>query len=88
MIYVFLAILVFLSIMTCIQESKKRQISLGVALLFSLVFTPIIAYVLIRNKPLRDPRGCNCCSNTQNEAEYCGLCHKNEAGVTRRETSS
>jgi multisubunit Na+/H+ antiporter MnhG subunit len=67
----------------CLQESKKRKIHFVVALLFCLLITPFFAYFIISAQGLRNPRGCNRCGNTKNEAEYCGLCKKNEFGELR-----
>lgn len=77
---IFLAIIYILGILMCYQESKIRDISFISALAICLILSPIIGYFIISNRPLRNPRGCNWCGNKENEAEYCGVCGKNEAG--------
>lgn len=80
MIYVFIAVLLGLTILMCIQESKKRKINFFLALLICLVITPLFGYFIISSRPLRNNKGCIHCGNTHNEAEFCGLCGKNELG--------
>ncbi|MDR6564242.1 biotin transporter BioY [Arcicella sp. BE140] len=70
-----------ITILMCKQESENRKINFFVALLICLVMTPIMGYFIISNFALRNPRGCKWCNNSQNEAEYCGVCKKNSAGL-------
>lgn len=77
----FVVVLVFLM---CFQESKKRKISLPVALLLCLFLSPIIGYFIIVSRPLRFAKGCNWCDNDRNEVEFCGVCGKNELGETNK----
>lgn len=74
---------IIISILMCIQESKTRKISLPVALVLCLLITPFFAYFIFGLMPARYPKGCKWCGNKKNEAAYCGLCGKNEAGETR-----
>ena len=71
---------VALAILMCLQESRRRKISFIAALLLSIFITPFFAYFIIGLLPLRNAKGCKWCDNTANEAEYCGLCGKNDAG--------
>ena len=80
MIYIFIGVALALTILMCLQESKKRKINLLVALLLCIILTPLIGYLIISGRPLRNPKGCKWCGNEKNEAEYCGICGKNENG--------
>ena len=74
LVYAFIAIFLVLAVLMCYQESKRRQINFYVALLLSLVLTPIISYIIILNRPLREARACENCGNTKNETDVCGVC--------------
>jgi hypothetical protein len=63
----------------CLEESQKRKISFWVALLMCLLTGPIFGYFIILSIKLRNPLCCKWCGNTQNEVEYCGICHNNAA---------
>lgn len=80
MIYIFLSILLILTLLMCVQESKKRKIGLIPSIAICILITPIFGYFIISNRPLRNPKGCIHCNNQFNEAEYCGVCGKNELG--------
>jgi 4-amino-4-deoxy-L-arabinose transferase-like glycosyltransferase len=81
--YILAPIAIVLTLLMCWQESKSRKIHVVVAVILCLLITPFFAYFLISSQPLRNPRGCNWCGNKKNEAEYCGLCGKNENGELR-----
>jgi len=48
------------------------------------LFLSFVSLVIIIGGKRKNPRGCKHCGNAENEAEYCGLCFKNEAGETRK----
>jgi hypothetical protein len=77
------AIYILLSLMMCIQESRRKRINFYLALLLCIFITPFFAYLVMGMLPARYPRGCSWCGNALNEAEYCGLCGKNEKGEFR-----
>lgn len=83
MIYVVALVFIVLTILMCWQESQRRKISFPIALILCLVATPIFGLFIIQSRPLRNARGCSFCGNEQNEAEYCGICGKNELGELR-----
>lgn len=83
---IFLSIYSLIAIMMCHQESQKRKINFYLALLICVVATPLFGYYIISGMALRNPQGCKWCGNAENESEYCGLCHLNEAGKTEQET--
>ena len=69
-----------LTVLMSLQESRKRKISVWIALLICIITSPFLGYFIISTFGLRNPIGCKWCGNTLNEAEYCGVCHKNETG--------
>ncbi len=73
---------IIIAILMCRQESKNRKINFFIALLICLIITPFFGYFVISNFALRNPKGCKWCNNSENEAEYCGICKKNDAGLT------
>ncbi|MEO6668845.1 MAG: hypothetical protein ABIN36_05185 [Ferruginibacter sp.] len=72
-----------LALLMCWQESKNRKINFILAICVCIIITPLFGYLFISSFPKRNARGCKWCGNSRNEAEYCGLCHKNEAGASR-----
>jgi hypothetical protein len=77
-------IYVVLAVLMCLQESHKRKINFFVALILSILITPFFAYFAIGLFPARNPKGCKWCGNKYNEAEFCGMCGKNELGELRK----
>ena len=57
------------------------------AFLIGMIFTPLVSLILVMGSAQRNPRGCSHCGNAENEAEYCGLCKKNENGLTKEEVN-
>lgn len=55
------------------------------AFLIALLLSPLIGIILVRGSAQKNPKGCTHCGNKENEADYCGLCYKNEEGLTREE---
>jgi len=72
-----------LALLMCWQESRQREINFLVAILFCVFFTPLFGYFFISLFPKRNRRGCKWCGNKKNEAEFCGICYKNEEGLLR-----
>ena len=63
----------------------KKRGAFGRAFLIGLVTTPIIGFIIVNYSAPKYVKGCNHCGNKLNEAEYCGICKKNEAGDLRPE---
>lgn len=71
-----------IALMYTIREGSKRSIGFaGVALLVFLL--PLIGIFIVESFPNTKAKGCSWCGNNYNEAAYCGLCGKNEAGEIR-----
>lgn len=87
MIYLFTAIIFCAVLFFCWHESKIRKIGFAPAVLICIILTPLIGYLVVSGRPLRNPKGCKWCGNTQNEAEFCGICGKNEEGNPRPDRS-
>lgn len=64
---------------------KNRRIGFWKTFMWAMLLTPFIAIFIAMSSGRLDAKGCNHCGNDQNEAEYCGLCGKNEQGLTRDE---
>ncbi len=75
-----LSLLIILTVLMCLQESKRKTLSFPLALLLCFIITPFGVYLLFRFLPNRNPIGCLHCGNKSNESEYCGLCGKNAEG--------
>ncbi len=52
------------------------------AFLISLILSPLAGIFLTVGGGQKNPIGCRHCGNAENEAEYCGVCGKNEEGFT------
>ena len=78
----FLGVAVYFLITYLVSDKIGRHKKIGFAKTFILcvIFTPFIGYLIAEGSALKHPRGCAWCGNTENEAEYCGLCGKNENG--------
>ena len=72
-----------LAFLMCWQESKRRKIHFIIAIVICILITPLFGYIIIRCFAPRNIYGCKWCGNKYNEAEYCGLCSKNEEGDLR-----
>jgi hypothetical protein len=64
-------------------EGSKRKPGFWGCLVIMIIFTPFFGYFIIESFSQKKAKGCKWCSNKYNEAEYCGLCGKNEEGVVR-----
>lgn len=82
-IIILISIFSLLTVLMCLQESKKRSIRFIEAFLICLAISPFFGYFIISSIKLRNPVGCKWCGNTENEVEFCGICHKNAQGQLR-----
>ncbi|MFT4523470.1 MAG: hypothetical protein ACI8ZN_002424 [Bacteroidia bacterium] len=58
------------------------------AFLLGLFLTPLVGIILVIGSAQKNPKGCIHCGNSANEAEFCGLCGKNEEGMSKVEARS
>lgn len=61
----------------------NRKIGIAGTFGISLLFSPIVALIVVFGSPRLQARGCAHCGNKENEAEYWGLCGLNAAGEQR-----
>ena len=64
----------------------NKRVGFWKTFMWSLILSPFFAVFIALNSGRLDARGCNHCDNKYNEAEFCGLCDKNEDGLTREKT--
>lgn len=83
MVVIIALIVLVLTILMCLQESKKRKITFWKAFIICLLISPFFGYFIITNHGLRNPAGCKWCGNEKNEAEFCGICGKNVEGILK-----
>ena len=81
LVYVIFALLVA-------PVGRKRRIGFWKTFMWSLLLTPFIGLFIALNSGQLNARGCTHCENDQNEAEFCGLCGKNEEGLTLEEVKA
>lgn len=62
---------------------RPRRIGFFWSLIVCLVTSPLFGFFIVSASGIKNAKGCQWCGNTYNEAEYCGLCGKNEAGELR-----
>lgn len=62
---------------------RYKAIGFWASLLISIFLSPFIGFIIAENSRLGNAKGCQWCGNKYNEAEYCGLCGKNENGNLR-----
>lgn len=81
----YFVILVYLLISYLIADKVGRYKNIGFVgtLLLCILTTPFIGYLVAAGGGLKDAKGCKWCGNKYNEAEYCGLCGKNDDGEIR-----
>ncbi|WP_375560322.1 hypothetical protein ACE193_21880 [Bernardetia sp. OM2101] len=66
---------------------SQKKIGFLKSFFISIIFSPFISYMVVSNSRMKNPRGCNQCGNMENEAVFCGMCGKNEVGLTRKQVS-
>jgi RsiW-degrading membrane proteinase PrsW (M82 family) len=63
----------------CYQRGQQKKAGFIKVLLIMLFCTPFIGYWIVEALP-NHKMPCTWCGNKNNEAEYCGLCGKNQMG--------
>jgi hypothetical protein len=78
--FVFLFIYFFFSYLVASTLGRTRKLGFGKSLLICLICSPFLGFLIILGWGMANPKGCKWCGNKDNEAEFCGLCGKNEHG--------
>lgn len=78
LVYIFFALLIA-------PIGKNRKIGFWKTFMWALLLSPFIAIFIAMSSGKLNARGCKHCGNNQNEAEFCGLCKKNEEGITKEQ---
>jgi hypothetical protein len=66
----------------CYQRGKEKKAGTFVVVLIMIFATPFIGYFIVESLS-NHKIPCDWCGNKLNEAEYCGLCGKNKAGIIK-----
>lgn len=74
------SILFVITILMCLQESKIKAMPFWISFPLCFIISPFAVALIYSFMPMKNPIGCSHSGNTFNEAEYCGLCGKNELG--------
>ncbi|MCZ4408875.1 hypothetical protein O3Q51_08655 [Cryomorphaceae bacterium 1068] len=65
----------------------NRKGGFWLAFFLGLVLSPLVGLIVVMTLAKKNAKGCAHCGNEYNEAEYCGLCKKNDQGLTREEAA-
>lgn len=65
----------------------NRRIGFWGAFFVCMIFTPVIGLFVALDSGKVNAKGCQHCGNQYNEAEFCGICGKNEDGYTREQVN-
>ncbi len=81
----YIGILIYIIISYLIADKIGRHKKIGFlnTFLLCLFTTPFIGYLIAEGGGRSNAKGCKWCGNKENEAEFCGLCGKNDDGETR-----
>ncbi len=82
MVYVYLLIFIACAVAVGFAGVDKKG-GFWRAFLLSLFLSPLIGILITLGGAQKNPKGCSHCGNVHNEAEFCGLCGKNDAGELR-----
>jgi hypothetical protein len=78
-VWIMLPIFLFILVMYCIQRGREKKIGLIGVILIMIFASPFFGYFIVESLA-NHKRPCKWCGNKDNEADFCGLCGKNEAG--------
>jgi hypothetical protein len=80
----FIVFFIPIFLLYCYQRGQQKKAGFLKVLLIMIICTPFIGYWIIEVLP-NHKTPCRWCGNKDNEAEYCGLCNKNEPGESKSE---
>lgn len=78
----YVLILIYFGICYLIADKIGRRKTIGFTktLLICILISPFIGLLIAEGRGQKNPKGCMWCGNKYNEAEFCGLCGKNDNG--------
>jgi hypothetical protein len=77
---VFVCLYILFAFLVAHTLGRTRKIGFAGSFIICLLLSPFIGFLITMGGAMTNPRGCRWCGNKDNEAEYCGLCGKNEQG--------
>jgi hypothetical protein len=83
MLYIGILIYFGISYLIADKIGRHKKIGFTKTLVICLIASPFIGYLVAEGGGQKNARGCKWCDNKDNEAEFCGLCGKNENGDMR-----
>ena len=80
-----IGISIYITISYLVADKIGRHKTLGFwkTFIFCLALSPFFGYLIADGGGQANAKGCKWCDNKYNEAEYCGLCGKNDSGEIR-----
>lgn len=72
-------VFLFLLVMYCLERGRQKKIGIPGVVAIMIFATPFFGYFIVEALP-NHKKPCKWCGNKFNEAEYCGLCGKNDIG--------
>lgn len=67
---------------------KNKKVGFWGTFLWSLLLTPFLGLFIALGSAQKNPIGCPYCGNEENEAAFCGLCGKNQDGLTKQQLTN
>lgn len=83
MLYIIIIIYIGISYLIADKIGRNKKIGFAATFAICLIITPFIGYLIAEGGGQENPKGCKWCGNKENEAEFCGLCGKNDNGELR-----
>ncbi len=75
-----IAIYIGISYLIADKIGRYKTVGFWGSFLLCLALSPFLGYLISEMVRQENPKGCKWCGNKYNEAEYCGICGKNDAG--------
>lgn len=81
--YIGILIYIIISYLIADKIGRLKKIGFLNTFLLCLFTTPFIGYLIAEGGGRSNAKGCKWCGNKENEADFCGLCGKNDNGDLR-----